>query len=263
MAFLVDITRSSDAYILGATDSFWTVAVSEHTPFRQIAEMVRKERVLSRMRGLHDGLRRGGWQRSYERRLSMAEYEDGRIDRLAHSLKKARIDQGVVDQIMQDGHDIRHNALPVQKSDWLRGAMLRMDDLLDIDTRRSVREACACCLGGKRLETDKAIARENDTLEARIAAANEARFVFGHSVTLQDDGRVRVCFFPEGMATYRCPCLPQAKEPLPISYCFCCGGHVKHHLQIALGRKMTCDVQASALSSGGARPCTFVLSFAD
>jgi hypothetical protein len=193
----------------------------------------------------------------------MAEYGDGRIDRLASSLKKAKIEQSVIDQIMQGGHDIRQSAPPVQKSDWLCAAMVRMDDLLDIETRRTVREACACCLGGKRLETVKAIARQNSTLEARIAAANAARLVFGHSVTLQDDGRVRVCFFPEGAATYRCPCLPQAREPLPITYCFCCGGHVKHHLQIALGRKLTCDVQASALSSSGAQPCTFLLSFAD
>jgi 4-hydroxythreonine-4-phosphate dehydrogenase len=63
VAFLVDITHSRDAYILGATDSFWTVAVSEHTPFTRIAAMVKKERILSRTRGLHDGLRRGGWPR--------------------------------------------------------------------------------------------------------------------------------------------------------------------------------------------------------
>ncbi len=62
VAFLVDITHSRDAYILGATDSFWTVAVSEHVPFTQIGEMIKKERILSRTRGLHDGMRRGGWQ---------------------------------------------------------------------------------------------------------------------------------------------------------------------------------------------------------
>jgi hypothetical protein len=193
----------------------------------------------------------------------MSMYEYGRIGILAESLTHAGIDPDIVDTIMEGGAAIRRGTPPLQKREWLRGAMLRMDESLDIDTRRSVREACACCLGGKRLETVKAIAQQNDTLEARIAAANAARLVFGHSVTLQDDGRVRVCFFPDGMAAYRCPCLTPAKEPLSITYCFCCGGHVKHHLQIALGRKMTCEVQASALSSGGTQPCTFMLSFVD
>ena len=138
--------------------------------------------------------------------------------------------------------------------------MYRMDSLLDKDTRHAVREACACCLGGKRQDLVKAIAKKGGTLEERIQAANEARMVFGHSVSLQEDGRILVCFSPEGLANYRCVCLPQAKEPLPITYCYCCGGHVKHHLQIATGRSLELTVKSSSLSSGGRRPCTFLFT---
>ena len=193
----------------------------------------------------------------------MAIYEYHRIAALADSLQKAGIDQTTIDQVMLGGDAIRKSTTPEKKADWLRAAMLRMDDLLELDTRRTVREACACCLGGKRDQLAKAIAKDHETLEERIRAANETRFVFGHSVTLQDDCTVLVNFFPDGWTSYRCPCLPQAKEPLSITYCFCCGGHVKHHLQHALGRQMTCRVRTSALSSGGTKPCTFVLSFAD
>ena len=80
-------------------------------------------------------------------------------------------------------------------------------------------------------------------LAERIKAANEAKLVFGHSVTRQEDGRVLVRFQPEGKPPYRCPCLPKAAEPLPITYCYCCGGHVKHHLGIALGREMAVEVR--------------------
>jgi hypothetical protein len=189
----------------------------------------------------------------------MKRYEYGRIEKLGASLDGAGVPQEAIDQIMAGGEGIRRGTRPEEKAEWLRGAMVRMDESLDEPTRRAVREACACCLGGKRLEISKEIARAHDSLEERIRAANEAKFVFGDAVSLED-GRVLVRFAPEGQDTYGCPCLPKAREPLPITYCFCCGGHVKHHLQIALGRKLACEVVSSALSSGWTRPCTFLFT---
>jgi hypothetical protein len=189
----------------------------------------------------------------------MRRYEYGRINTLAQSLQEAGVEQKIVDQIMESGETIRKGTRPEKKAEWMKEAMARMDKLLDRQTRYAVREACACCLGGKRLKTVKEIAKQNEALEDRIQAANEARSVFGHSVALQEDRRILVCFSPEGLPQYRCVCLPKAKEPLSITYCYCCGGHVRHHLQIALGRNLMCKVRSSALSSGGKRPCTFIL----
>jgi len=138
----------------------------------------------------------------------------------------------------------------------MRGTMIRMNKLLNSETRNAIREACACCLGGQRLKISKGIAKENESLEERIKAANEARNVFG-SVTMMKNGEILVRFAPEGLDQYRCVCLPKARKPLPITYCYCCGGHIKHHLQIALGRGLDCTVCSSALSSGGKNPCTF------
>ena len=107
------------------------------------------------------------------------------------------------------------------------------------------------------MKISKGIAKENESLDERIKAANEATFVFGHSVTMMENGEILVSFAVEGVDHYRCYCLPKAEKPLPITYCYCCGGHVKHHLQIALGRDLDCTVRSSALSSGGKKPCTF------
>ena len=101
----------------------------------------------------------------------------------------------------------------------------------------------------------KQIARDNETLEDRIKAANEANYV--GNVSMTEDGEILARFSLQSQAPYRCNCLPKAKEPLPITYCYCCGGHVKHHLQTALGRDLACTVRSSALSSGGKKPCTF------
>jgi hypothetical protein len=187
-------------------------------------------------------------------------YEYGRIARLAQSLANAGIAGDLVEQIMDGGETIRKTTLPEIKADWMREAMQRMDQLLDSETRFSVREACACCLGGKRQELAKKIAQQYVGLEDRIKAANETKYIFGDQVILLEDGKIRVRFSPEGLDYYRCVCLPKAREPLSITYCYCCGGHVKHHLQIALGRELTCQALSSAVSSGGKKPCTFLFT---
>jgi hypothetical protein len=194
----------------------------------------------------------------------MATYGYGRIKKLAESLENEGINQDIIAQIMEGGDTILAGTSPEKKADWLREAMRRMDQLLNVQTRHSVREACACCLGGKRLKLSKEIAKKYETLEDRVRAANETRFVFGHSVTMQADGKILVCFGPDDEeAHYRCPCLPKADEPLPVTYCYCCGGHVKHHLQIALGLSLELKVRSSVLSSGGKRPCTFLFTIKD
>jgi len=187
----------------------------------------------------------------------MSEYENGRVRMLARSLAKQGVSDEIAAQILESGEKLGRRPTPEGQVAWMSEAMHRMDALLDAPTRHTVRERCACCLGGKRLQVSRGIAKDHATLEERIRAANEARFVFGHSVRLTEDGEVQVSFFPEGQPHYRCVCLPAAKEPISITYCYCCGGHVKHHLQIALGRKLEMTVRSSALASGGTEPCAF------
>jgi hypothetical protein len=191
------------------------------------------------------------------------KYEYGRIRVLADGLARAGVSQEITAQILEGAEDIERGTSPEAKAAWMGEAMHRMDKLMDRETRYAVREGCACCVGGKRLEASKAIFKQNACLEERIRAANEARFVFGHSVTLEEDGSILVRFAPEGLDQYRCVCLPKAQEPISITYCYCCGGHIKHHLQTALGRKLALQVRSSALSSGGRKPCTFSFTFAE
>lgn len=190
----------------------------------------------------------------------MANYEYGRIRILATKLEEAGISQEIRDEILAGGELVRSSTTPEKKAEWMREAMNRMDALLDLRTRNAIREGCACCLGGERLKLSKGIAAKHRSLEDRIKAANETKFVFGHSVTREKDGRILVSFYPEGLDKYPCVCLPKAKEPISITYCYCCGGHVKHHLQTALGLKLSCTVRSSALASGGKKPCTFLFS---
>ena len=185
----------------------------------------------------------------------MKNYEYQRIERLARRLEEAKVKPEIIDQIMEGGKDILRKTSPEKKAEWMRRAMVRMNKLLPMTIRKAVREGCACCLGGKRLKISKTIASENVALEERIKAANAANYV--GSITLQANGEIVARFNLQKQPPYRCYCLPQARKPLPITYCYCCGGHVKHHLQIALGRELDCTTISSALSSRWQKPCTF------
>ena len=187
----------------------------------------------------------------------MKNYEYHRIGKLATQLGKAGIKQETIHKIMEGGENILRKTSTAKKADWMREAMLRMNKLLDLKTRKAVREACACRLTGRPLKASQAIARKNNSLEDRIKAANESFSVFGGCVRMQENGEVLVRFAPEGLDHYRCACLPGADKPLPITYCFCCSGHVKYHLQISLGRELDYTIRSTALSSGGKFPCSF------
>ncbi len=190
----------------------------------------------------------------------MPDYEYGRVKVLARELDRAEVAPDVAERIMAGGEAVRKGDKPEKKARWMKEAMDRMDGLLDFETRRSIREGCACCLGGKRLEISRGIAKSHAAFEDRLAAANQARYVFGHSVTRLDDGRILVRFEEDGKESYRCVCMPKAGELFSPTYCYCCGGHIKHHLQIALGVKLECEVRSTALTSGGKTPCSFLYS---
>jgi len=194
----------------------------------------------------------------------MKQYPCGRIERLAKALTAEHVDPAVRAHILEGGEIIAEDPRAESQARWFAESMRRLESSLDPRTARAVRERCACCLRGKRLELSRGIARDHETLEARIAAANEAKLVFGSNVWLTGDGRVRVAFWPpEAQGPFRCPCLRNVPEPLPIIYCYCCGGHVKHHLQKALGRQLEVTVCRSVLASGGEESCEFEFAFVE
>jgi hypothetical protein len=56
----------------------------------------------------------------------MPKYEYGKIAKLSESLKKANIDQKIIEQIIEGGEAIRASTAPEKKAEWLKGAMLRI-----------------------------------------------------------------------------------------------------------------------------------------
>lgn len=187
----------------------------------------------------------------------MKEYGYGRIERLYDSLVAHGVDESIINEIMEGGKEITEKTKQEQKAQWFHDAMIKMDRLLPENERREIRENCACCLGGKRLQLSKQIAKNYSTLEERISAANKTNYVFGNGVQREKDGTLTVSFFPDNLDSYQCVCLRKANAPISETYCYCCAGHIKHHLQNALGRRFSSKLITSALSSGGKTGCKF------
>ncbi len=186
----------------------------------------------------------------------MKKYKYNRIGILAEQLEIAGIEQNIIDRIMEGGEEIGAKPAPEIKADWFRGAMKKMDKLIDIETRKVIREGCACCLGGQKEKACKKIVQEYESVEERIKAVSAKKYICG-AVVLKENGEIITCAEPDNKYYGKCVCLPGAKEPISITYCYCCGGHIKHHLQTALGCELDGTVVASPLSSGGKHPCTF------
>jgi len=192
--------------------------------------------------------------------MPVKEYH--RIRRLREGLAKAKVAPELQAAIMEGGDAVGDDSPPGERAQWMGGAMERMDALLDYDTRRLVRESCSCCLGGKRRDAMRAVAKAGGSIEERLAGVERARIVVPVA-RLEDDGRILVRYGPEGPASFDCPCLKQAPEPISLTYCQCCGGHVRRHLETALERKLSCEVVSSILNSGGQEMCTFRLTLVD
>jgi hypothetical protein len=185
----------------------------------------------------------------------MKESTDPRVLRLAEQLETARIDRNVITQILAGSEAMGKKYSLEEKTDWFRRAMVKMDKLIDRTTRYAIREGCACCLGGRKLKTCQKIVQKYESLEDRVKAVSDKKYICG-SVKIAENSDILAVGDDERYKN-RCVCLPQAKKPLSITYCYCCGGHVKHFLQIALGKKLDCTMLASPLSSGDKFPCTF------
>jgi len=107
------------------------------------------------------------------------------------------------------------------------------------------------------LHKDKALAE-------RIALLSELES--GHKVDLcrlNEDGTITLLFgLGDEKGNWGCACTPIKKlKPyhFPLTYCGCCGAHVRYTHEFALGVKLRLqEIVSSKANSDGEKPCEFV-----
>ncbi|MFB3895806.1 MAG: DUF6144 family protein [bacterium] len=181
----------------------------------------------------------------------MKKYEYHRIEELETQLKKAKVKPAIITRIMRGGDKILKKSKPVEKAEWLRLAMERMDAVLPASVRYQVREECACSTTGGRLKLITKLSAENPELDQFFIAVDRSH-IFGKSVKKQG----KTVYVDFGLT--QCVCSPKfATELVSITYCHCCKGHIIKLLEAALQQPLRGDVISSACSGG--KTCRFAI----
>jgi len=101
------------------------------------------------------------------------------------------------------------------------------------------------------------------TLAERIKLMSELET--GHKVnhvSQNDDGTITLQFGAANGENYSCPCAPIKKlKPydFPLTYCGCCGAHVRYTHEFALGVKLRLvKIMSSMANSNGDKGCEFI-----
>ena len=106
------------------------------------------------------------------------------------------------------------------------------------------------------------------TLKERIDRIAELET--GHKanhISLNDDGTLTLKFGTANGERYHCPCTPIKKlrpYDFPLTYCGCCGAHVRYTHEYALGVKLRMKAIVSSMAnSNGEKGCEFIYEIAE
>ena len=176
------------------------------------------------------------------------------IDKLSDSLEKVKIDKKFCDRILKGWDQLPQKPKPAERAVWMKKVMDRMDSLLEEEIRFKIREDCACCISrsSKRIKTMKKLIKENPDLDSFVVAVQDSGFL-GAKVERKENS----IYATFGVGHCVCTGINAAKEPVSITYCHCCKGHVMKLLEAAFERPLRGEVLTSCIS--GSDDCSFAI----
>ncbi len=186
-----------------------------------------------------------------------------RVEGIKKSLVKNGIDDKTVKEIIGDGN--------------LVNVIERMEKTLDSDTLQQILDSHACSGGKEFIDRCKKIGKEiaGKTLSERIAHVNNTSSG-SEKITLNADNTLSVKWSFDNNGKYRCVCPAAVKKGvrvselalennnavncvMPLSYCYCCAGSGRRHMQLQLGIELkTKKVVSTPINSRGEKPCEFI-----
>ena len=147
----------------------------------------------------------------------------------------------------------------------------QMDKLLTKEQRLSVMQEQGCCKSGIGPKAHLAFGLENagKPLAEKVRLLSDAEGM-PHKAPcrLNDDGTLTVHWGTENMRGRSCPCgfikkLPESHE-VPLTFCGCCGGHIRNNYQKSLGVRLRLkEIVSSSSSSNGKNRCEFLYEVED
>jgi hypothetical protein len=175
-------------------------------------------------------------------------------------MEKYNVDEKIRKEILSGGN--------------LVNTIQKMEELLPPDMMHEMLDSHGCGGGKDFLARVKKIGKEiaDKTLGEKIDHINSTSSE-SEKVTLNDDGTLTVQWSFENGEKYKCVCgatvtaevrvaelAENTDNAMPLSYCYCCAGSGRRHLQLQLGVELkTKEIISTPINSGGEKPCEFIL----
>ena len=160
----------------------------------------------------------------------------------------------VAQKVIQDVVQFDSTSNYIQKAAWIKGAIGRLEQLVDHETCIKIMESCGrkCC-GPTRRKQAKQFMTESKSVEEFLDKLNNAG-VGGGRLQLKDKnlivGEYDICY---------CGRVKQTKEHFPTdTYCHCGGGWLKQLFESALEKPIEVGLVQSIIA--GAKSCEFIIN---
>lgn len=169
----------------------------------------------------------------------------------------------VARQVMEGSDAITDSSKPPKVAAWMKGAMERLDTLVNEDTRQQIMIQCGynCTRVNKgAIEKAQARRRKYPTEDAFLEAEQKNPSA---GTRLSRDGDILYQYYTPRSFTHPMRCYCSLWRGLPddqttsATYCHCSQGFVQVLWESALGHPVTVDVVESVIA--GADECKFVI----
>jgi len=186
----------------------------------------------------------------------VGESKMARVAGIKKKLEQNSVEESIVKEIIGNGD--------------LVDVITSMENLLDPEITYQVLDSCACGTSIKEIKELKKI--DAETIRERIN--DIARLDDFHSdwnVCLNQDATLTAGWIIKENDNYACVCSAVVKKgvkvselirenrTMPLTYCLCCAGHCRQHLQKLLDIQLkTKEVVSSPINSTGQKPCEFI-----
>ena len=189
--------------------------------------------------------------------------------------------EGIKKSLVKNGFDDK-TVKEIIGSGNLINVIGRMEKTLDPETMRQILDSHACSGGKEYCDRLKKIGREiaEKTLSEKIAHVNGISSG-SEQIILNADNTLSVKWSFDNNGKYKCFCPAAVKkgvrvsdiasksynagdDVMPLSYCYCCAGSGRRHLQMQLGAELkTKEIVSSPINSKGEKPCEIIFEFVE
>lgn len=179
-----------------------------------------------------------------------------RLAGLKTKLSKYNIDEKTAKEIIGNGDIVDITA--------------RMEKLLDPEITYQILDASACGTSQKELNAIREI--EGETLQKKIEKiACLGDYHSNWNIILNEDNTLTAGWSIKDNDDFACVCstsvnrelkvsdLSHKDRTMPLTYCLCCAGHCRRHLEKLLDLQLkTKEIVSSPINSKGKKPCEFI-----